>query len=260
MPAATPPLFATTALGARSTAALPSGTWGTAAAWGQPRGRRHLGSLLLIAGLHLLAGWGLLQLRAMHAAQPEATPIYVSILDTATRPATAPAAAPRPHTPAPPPPPQPLAPPSLNLPPAPTPSPVNPPAPAVAEVAPAAPVPESPAPARPAAPAAVAAEATAPAAAARQLPASAIQYLVPPPLEYPRASRRQRESGRAVISVFIDEAGLPRTVRISQSTGFPLLDEAALAAVRKARFKPWIENGQAVAGWALIPLRFDLEG
>lgn len=86
-----------------------------------------------------------------------------------------------------------------------------------------------------------------------------MQYLVPPQLEYPRASRRLRETGKAMVRVYIDEAGLPQSVQVSRSTGFPLLDEAAVNAVRKARFRPYTENGQPTAGWAFIPLSFDLE-
>lgn len=91
------------------------------------------------------------------------------------------------------------------------------------------------------------------------IPASAVQYLVPPQLEYPRISRRLRETGKAVVRVYIDEAGLPQQVQVSKSTGSSALDEAALNAVRKARFKPYTENGQPTPGWAFIPLSFDLE-
>ncbi len=86
-----------------------------------------------------------------------------------------------------------------------------------------------------------------------------MQYLEPPLLEYPRASRRAGESGRVLVRVYIDEAGLPRSVTLSQSSGYARLDEAALAAVRGARFRPYTENGRALAGYALIPLIFDLE-
>jgi protein TonB len=48
-------------------------------------------------------------------------------------------------------------------------------------------------------------------------------------------------------------------VQVSQSSGHARLDEAAIAAVQKARFKPALENGQPLSGWALIPLTFDLE-
>ena len=51
----------------------------------------------------------------------------------------------------------------------------------------------------------------------------------------------------------------PRTVQVSRSSGFTRLDDAALSAVQKARFKPYTENGQPTAGWALVPLDFTLE-
>ena len=86
-----------------------------------------------------------------------------------------------------------------------------------------------------------------------------MQYLEPPVLEYPRASRRFNEAGRVMVRVYIDEAGMPRTVQVSPSSGFARLDDAAVAAVQKARFKPYTENGRPTAGWAFIPLVFDLE-
>jgi protein TonB len=82
---------------------------------------------------------------------------------------------------------------------------------------------------------------------------------MPPPIEYPRASRKLREAGRVIVRVYVDEAGMPRVTQVKRSSGFVRLDDAALEAVQKARFKPYIEHGMAVAGWALIPLDFDLE-
>lgn len=120
-------------------------------------------------------------------------------------------------------------------------------------------------PAAPAAPATLVAvastPATPPAAAAppKNLPPESVQYRVPPAPVYPRLSRRQGESGRVLVRVYIDEAGLPRTVQISTSSGHARLDEAALQGVLQARFKPYAENGRPMGGWALIPLTFDLE-
>jgi protein TonB len=91
------------------------------------------------------------------------------------------------------------------------------------------------------------------------IPASAVQYLEPPVLEYPRASRRAGESGRVLLRVYIDETGLPRQVLLAQSSGFARLDDAALTAMKKARFKPYTENGQPTAGWAPAPIDFELE-
>jgi protein TonB len=98
-----------------------------------------------------------------------------------------------------------------------------------------------------------------PAPAPKIIPASAIDYLVPPPIEYPRASRKLREAGRVIVRVYVDEGGIPRVTQVKRSSGFVRLDEAALDAVQKALFKPYVEHGVAVAGWALIPLDFDLE-
>ena len=97
------------------------------------------------------------------------------------------------------------------------------------------------------------------AAPARELPASAIQYLEPPAPVYPRASRRLGESGLVIVRVFVDADGMPRQLQIAQSSGFVRLDEAALDGVRRARFKPPTENGRPTAGWARIPIPFELE-
>lgn len=91
------------------------------------------------------------------------------------------------------------------------------------------------------------------------LPSAAVQYLVPPVAEVPRASRRLNETGRVLVRVLITEAGLPDRLSIERSSGFARLDEAALAAVRKARFRPYTENGQAQSGWALVPVSFELD-
>jgi protein TonB len=86
-----------------------------------------------------------------------------------------------------------------------------------------------------------------------------VQYLEPPAVDYPRASRRADEAGRVLLRVYIDEAGLPRQVLVSQSSGFVRLDEAAVAAMKRARFKPYTENGRPTAGWAPAPIDFELE-
>ena len=135
---------------------------------------------------------------------------------------------------------------------APSPAPSNfvvaaPPPEPVVEMPPAPPVVEAP-PAPPAPP-----------PPPKVIPASAVQYLEPPVVDYPRLSRRNRETGRVMVRVYIDTAGLPRNAHVSASSGYARLDDAAVAAVQKARFKPYTENGQPTAGWAFIPLDFELE-
>jgi protein TonB len=128
---------------------------------------------------------------------------------------------------------------------------------AAATVPPAPRLPEDDSPA--AAALAAAAVPPAPSAAERLLPASALQYAEPPVLVYPRASRRAGEAGRVLLRVFVDEEGRPRQVLVHRSSGFARLDEAAIDALRKARFKPCLDQGRPAAGWALVPLTFELD-
>ena len=93
----------------------------------------------------------------------------------------------------------------------------------------------------------------------RNLSASAVQYLEPLQVEYPRLSKRLGETGVVMLRVFIDEAGRVRDAQVSRTSGHPRLDDAAMAAVQKARFKPPSENGQAVSGYAQVPVDFQLE-
>ncbi|KRC76588.1 energy transducer TonB [Achromobacter sp. Root83] len=73
---------------------------------------------------------------------------------------------------------------------------------------------------------------------------------------YPMASRRMREEGRVVVLVEINTQGLVERATIDASSGFPRLDESALTAARKGRFKPYTRNGVAYPAKAKIPFDF----
>ncbi|WP_144635015.1 energy transducer TonB [Bordetella genomosp. 13] len=86
-----------------------------------------------------------------------------------------------------------------------------------------------------------------------------VEYLGGQPKpNYPSISMRMREEGRVVVLVDINTQGLPETVRIDTSSGYSRLDESALAAVRKARFKPLMRNGVALPARARIPFDFTM--
>jgi protein TonB len=71
----------------------------------------------------------------------------------------------------------------------------------------------------------------------------------------PRASDRRLE-GEAVVALTLDRRGRLRRVELIQSSGHPLLDEAAIDAVQRADPFPRSETG----GWTRrrfeVPLRF----
>ncbi len=209
-----------------------------------------------IAGLHVAAVWGLLQVREVREAVAEAAPLFVSLIAPEK---------PKPIVPPPPPPPPPKTvppkrepPPILAAPPTPqaapatftVPPPPPEPAPAVAPavVAEAPPAPPAPAPAPPA-----------PAPAPPVLPSSAVQYLRPPSVTYPAMSRRLNEGGRVLVRVWIDEAGQPQKVSVHKGSGHARLDAAAVAAVEKALFIPYVHQGRTVGAWTFVPIDFDLE-
>jgi protein TonB len=204
--------------------------------------------VVAILAAHVAGVWGLLQVQQVRDAVREAAPMFVNLL-----------AAPAP--PAPPAPPPPPAPRPIRK--KQTPAPVIAAAPSPAPAAFVVPAPpEEPQVPTPPAPVAIVEAPPAPPAPApppKMIPASAIQYLVPPEPEYPRLSRRNGDAGTVIVRAFVDEAGVPHQVQTERSSGFARLDEAAMAAVRKTRFKPYTENGKPVAGWVRMPFPFELE-
>jgi periplasmic protein TonB len=76
---------------------------------------------------------------------------------------------------------------------------------------------------------------------------------------YPDAARRRGEQGRVMLRVDVSAGGAPISVTPLQSSGFPRLDDAAVAAVRQWRFEPAERNGKPVEGVADVPILFRLE-
>ncbi len=110
-------------------------------------------------------------------------------------------------------------------------------------------------------PASEAVPVTPPAASVRSGPAepdirpSALQQ--PRPF-YPRIARQRGWQGVVVLRVAVDERGHPCEVGVQTSSGHPVLDEAALEAVRQWRFAPARLAGLAIASTVDVPVRFSL--
>ncbi|MFN6964089.1 MAG: TonB family protein [Pyrinomonadaceae bacterium] len=71
---------------------------------------------------------------------------------------------------------------------------------------------------------------------------------------YPAAARAVRASGTVPVQVLIDEQG--RVVSASAAGGHPLLQAAAVAAARQARFSPTLLSGQPVKVSGVITYNF----
>jgi len=61
-----------------------------------------------------------------------------------------------------------------------------------------------------------------------------------------------------LIAAEIRADGRIGTVRVKRSSGYALLDDSALEAVRAWRFEPARRMGAAVDAWVEIPIRFKL--
>lgn len=79
------------------------------------------------------------------------------------------------------------------------------------------------------------------------------------PPRYPYLARRRGQEGRAVLRVQVTADGQAAAVRLHETSGYRLLDEAALAAIKAWRFTPAKRGGLSVAGSVDVPISFKLE-
>lgn len=86
-----------------------------------------------------------------------------------------------------------------------------------------------------------------------------VDYLNGPPrASYPQASRRLGEEGRVIVRVLIDTSGRVEQATVRKSSGHARLDDAAVSAAQRARFRPYMENGVPRRALADIPFDFKL--
>ncbi|HYD81890.1 MAG TPA: energy transducer TonB [Paucimonas sp.] len=90
-------------------------------------------------------------------------------------------------------------------------------------------------------------------------PVSGVQYLQPPQADYPPLSRRLGEQGKVLLRVLVNEKGRAERVELQRSSGHPRLDDAARAAVMRALFNPYIEDGRAIPVYVVVPVDFALD-
>ncbi len=83
-------------------------------------------------------------------------------------------------------------------------------------------------------------------------------YLNTPEPAYPLAAQRRHQAGTVWLTVRVTASGRAARVELTRSSGFPLLDEAAKAAVRRWEFEPARVGAQAVASIIEIPVHFKL--
>lgn len=84
------------------------------------------------------------------------------------------------------------------------------------------------------------------------------RYRHNPSPEYPPLARQRRQEGLVLLGVRVTAEGRAAEVTIKQSSGFPLLDAAAVKAVQRWEFEPARLGAIAVASDVEVPVRFQL--
>ncbi|HKS54100.1 MAG TPA: energy transducer TonB [Steroidobacteraceae bacterium] len=77
---------------------------------------------------------------------------------------------------------------------------------------------------------------------------------------YPFSERQQGGEGWVIVNMMIDPNGKPYEATVVESTGNPVFEKAALAAVEKWRFEPATVNGTPIDAGGNYKLQFQLSG
>lgn len=96
------------------------------------------------------------------------------------------------------------------------------------------------------------------AAAAVAGPRFAIGSAGNPLPRYPLAARRRGLEGRVVLRVHVAADGRARQVEVRIRSPHSMLDDAAVATLRRWRFEPARQAGVPVAAWVEVPISFRL--
>jgi len=75
---------------------------------------------------------------------------------------------------------------------------------------------------------------------------------------YPAISKRNNEEGKVGVHLWINESGNVVTAKVAVSSGFPALDEGAIAFLSRCKFEPATQNGLPTAVWYPLNHRWTL--
>ncbi|TMM45242.1 energy transducer TonB [Colwellia ponticola] len=81
----------------------------------------------------------------------------------------------------------------------------------------------------------------------------------PQPINYPRLAKRRNMQGEILVEIWLDEQGEQIEQRIISSSGYQLLDDAALASIKRWQFQGHSNGHQQIASRVQIPVTFTLD-
>jgi TonB family protein len=90
------------------------------------------------------------------------------------------------------------------------------------------------------------------------VPVAIPNYAYNPPPSYPIIARRKKLQGVVLLKVVVSSQGSSQSISIAKTSGYEVLDDAALQAVKTWNFQPARIGGVAVESVIEVPVRFQL--
>jgi protein TonB len=84
-------------------------------------------------------------------------------------------------------------------------------------------------------------------------------YLKNPKPRYPIMARRRKIEGVVLLKVEVLPNGKVGNIKVQRTSGYRILDESALHAIKDWIFIPAKRNGMCIKVWTNIPIRFQLD-
>lgn len=83
-------------------------------------------------------------------------------------------------------------------------------------------------------------------------------YGLNPKPKYPTIAKRYGYEGLVILNVHVLENGRVGKIELRKSSGYEILDNSALKAVKEWIFVPGQRNGKPASSWVVVPVRFNL--
>ncbi|MBW1731710.1 MAG: energy transducer TonB [Deltaproteobacteria bacterium] len=84
------------------------------------------------------------------------------------------------------------------------------------------------------------------------------EYLKNPPPFYPMIAKRRGYEGTVILEILVTKEGKVGDLRVFQSSGYRVLDKAAMRSVKGWSFEPGRRGDKRVDMWVKVPIRFVL--
>jgi protein TonB len=83
-------------------------------------------------------------------------------------------------------------------------------------------------------------------------------YLNNPAPSYPSAAQKRGLQGRVILKIHVLASGQPDNISVAKSSGYDILDEAAIKAVNAWVFDPAKRGQKPIDGWVNVPINFKI--